>query len=355
MHHCLRFWFINTVVIVYRCLYNYDNWNCFFFVGFILDDNLDKHHAPWRIQSQKNIGSLSPEIYDSRLLDSIKPYQPRRLFLSACDFKFFEKHVQNLISYETSGSEIIYVLGVFSPKDEVKLVADRLYKFRLQNGLKKFIPFVYGNSSLEWVLRQQNSTEIQWDYMINYIRSSRYNLVKKVWNALGITINADSNFQDSSTFVIDFDNEVRQDLNNIIKKEYPSQSLIFSWDSSSSPSPNFTNTLSSCTFQTNSMAVNHPYKVVKAGFTAITPSAVGNVFLTLFEAYSIGDDRSFFFTRLFYFYYCDQVSILLAIRDIYTHEKYRQQVSWLDVYTSSIVNLSSSLARYMWCPKGKTI
>jgi hypothetical protein len=140
-----------------------------------------------------------------------------------------------------------------------------------------------------------------------------------------------------------------------MKKKYPSQSLIFSWDSEKCPSEDFTNTLSASVIEADRLVTNHPYRVIKAGFTAIAPSAVSNAFLFLFETYSIGDNPSAFFVRLFSFYYCDQLALLLAIKDIYLNEEYKQKVSWIDMHSSNIVNTNSARAEYMWCPKGNTV
>jgi hypothetical protein len=321
-----------------------------------MTENLSsKHHAPWRIEFSRIRGSLSPRIYESKALDSMKIHSPQRLIISACDYEFFEKNFHYIINYERSSCQIIYALGVFSSKEESRLTAQKLYKFRDKYNLQKFLPFVFGNPSLEWILSQQKDAEIQWDYKINYIRSSRYNLVKPVWKSLGISMRTDCSIRESSTYIIDFDSEIRADVNQIIKRKYPDLSLILSWDSKISPCPDFTKTLSSCAFNGTSIEINQPYKIVKAGFTAIAPSTAGNLFLTLFAAYSIGDDNTFFYMRLFSFYFSDQVAIFLAIREIYLNEKYRQQVAWLDMSMSDIVNLDSALAKYIWCPKGKNV
>ena len=191
----------------------------------------DKYHSMWRLESINNRrGSLSPEIYESVFLESVKSFRPRRLILTACDYKFFSKHCKNVIDYEKSGCQAVYVLGVFSHKKESEGIIQKLYQFSVQNNLKKFCPFVYGNSNLEWILDQQQDPEIRWDYKINYIRSSRYNLVKKVWKALGISMTADATIGDSSTYLIDFDNEIKGDINHAIKKKYSGQSLVLSWD-----------------------------------------------------------------------------------------------------------------------------
>ena len=201
---------------------------------------MDQHHAPWRLESSSQCGrSLSPEIYESRALASIRSFSPKRLVLTACDFKFFERYCQNVIDYEKSCCNLIYVVGVFSTKKKSALIARKLYEFRASNRLKKFYPFVYGNTSLEWILEQQEDAEIQWDYKINYIRSSRFNLVRKVWEALGISVSNSTTIRDSSTYIIDFDNVIKGDFNHVVKTNYGDQSLLFAWESDKSASSNF--------------------------------------------------------------------------------------------------------------------
>ena len=309
-------------------------------------------HAPWR---PKRNGSLSPEIYHSKSLDSVKTFNIKRLILTACDFDFFKKYCQNVIDYESSNCQISYVLGVFSSKHQSSLIHEKLHEFKAKNALKKFLPFVYGNPNLEWILSQQKDAEIQWDYKINYIRSSRYNLIQKVWEYIGISVADGCSIRDSSTYVIDFDNEIRGDLNHAIKENYSSQSLVLSWDSKQCPTADFTETLSSSIVDINSYRIIHPYKIIKAGFTAISPSITSLRFLQLFECYSIGDNSSVFFIRLFSFYFCDQVAILLAIRDIYSNKAFKDKVSWIDLHSSKIVSTNSHKAEFMWYPKPKKV
>lgn len=305
-------------------------------------------HAPWRFNRN---GSLSPEIYESKALDLLKTYNAQRFILSACDFVYFERYCRNLVDYENSTCQIPYVLGVYSSSIDSGLIFEKLRVFSEENNLKKFYPFVYGNSNLEWILNQQKDSEIRWDYKINYIRSSRYSLILKVWSAVGISVLGDCSIGSSSTYVIDFDNEIRGDLNHAIKKNYSSQSLVLSWDSKKCPNKNFTETLSSSTVNFDSCSIQHPYKVIKAGFAVISPSVVSLRFLQLFECYSIGDVDSAVFIRLFSFYFSDQVAMLLAIRDVLLNSDFKQKISWIDLHVSSIVSTNSSLAEFMWCPK----
>ena len=126
-----------------------------------MEPGSSQHHAPWRLESVNGRrGSLSPDIYESHRLDALKPLKLTRFILSACDYSFFEQHQQNIVKYEASGCELIYVLGVFSVKAESGLIAQKLDEFRDKNGLKKFVPFVYGNSNLEWILNQQKDVKM---------------------------------------------------------------------------------------------------------------------------------------------------------------------------------------------------
>ena len=61
--------------------------------------------------------------------------------------------------------------------------------------------------------------------------------------------------------------------------------------------------------------------------------------------------------RLFSFYFSDQVGILLALLDIKNSlpQMYKDDIAWIDIATSNIINLSKQKAEYMWYPKGKTL
>ena len=113
----------------------------------------------------------------------------------------------------------------------------------------------------------------------------------------------------------------------------------------------FTETLLSSTVNFDSCSIQHPYKVIKAGFAVISPSVISLRFLQLFECYSIGDVDSAVFIRLFSFYFSDQVAMLLAVRDVLLNRDFKQKISWIDLHVSSIVSTNSSLAEFMWCPK----
>ena len=162
---------------------------------------------------------------------------------------------------------------------------------------------------------------------------------------------ADATIGDCSTYLIDFDNEIKGDINHAIKKKYSGQSLVLSWDSSASRNPNFTETLSASVIKAdeNSIDAYHHYKVIKAGFTAISPSLLGSTLLFLIE-FAIRDN-CLFCMRLFLFTFCDQIAMLLAVRDIYLDDQLKQKISWIDIHASNIVSTNPSRAEYMLYPK----
>ena len=58
--------------------------------------------------------------------------------------------------------------------------------------------------------------------------------------------------------------------------------------------------------------------------------------------------------RLFTFYFSDQVGILLSLLEIkaMSELEYYNDISWIDINTSPIINIDESLSPKMWYPKG---
>ena len=144
----------------------------------------------------------------------------------------------------------------------------------------KFYPFVFGSTSLDWILSQQDGEEIKWDYKINYIRNSRYNLLSSIWKLVNIG-NFNSTISEISTYIIDFDNLIKSDINHAIKRQYGDKKLLVSWNSAQSPNPDFPDTLSAVLESDGRMKLNHPYKVLKAGFTVLSPSPFVSKFISV--------------------------------------------------------------------------
>ena len=317
---------------------------------------MDKaHHAPWRQDPTKSSGSLDPIIFNQDSFNSLKSYGASlRLVLATCDYLFLTKYIDRLVSYQKSKSSIPFAVGVYASAGEELEVIGNLQKIKEDLGLEKILFFVFNSKKLEWVLSNQKDPEIKWDYKINYIRCARYNLVLDIWRIVGIE-SEDLSIAQSSIYVVDFDNVFKEDVNHAIKDKFGRSQMVFSWNSAQSPNKFFPYTLSGLTIKDGSLSTNHPYKIVKAGFTVLAPSQQSRRFLWLFKAYSIGDDISTIFMRLFTFYFSDQVAILLSLMDIKSiipHE-YMRDVNWIDINSSSIVNLKNEFAKYMFYPKGK--
>ena len=61
--------------------------------------------------------------------------------------------------------------------------------------------------------------------------------------------------------------------------------------------------------------------------------------------------------RLASFYYGDQISLLLALQDLraFRTNEYKNDIGWIDVHHSSLINLSLDLNPLVYYPKGKGI
>ena len=129
----------------------------------------------------------------------------------------------------------------------------------------------------------------------------------------------------------------------------PQKKLVFSWNSSQSPNKNFPQSLSGVRVSETGVVSNHAYKIIKAGFTALAPNGLARLFLWLHNHYSLGDDKSLIFMRLFTFYFSDQVAMILALLDIRfcRSRNYTTDIAWIDIHTSNIVNLKDNIAEYL--------
>ena len=304
----------------------------------------------WRQDAEHARGSLKPVIYFGDYILQLRK-KPTRFLLATCDLPFFEKYSENTCLYEKSSCMIPYLVGIYSDKSSSSATFDFLSDFKKSNRLTKFYPFVFGSPSLDWVLAQQDGDEIKWDYKINYIRNSRYNIISTIWELINIE-NLDLSINEASSYIIDFDNVIKDDINHAIKRQYGDKKLVVSWNSAQSPNPDFPDTLSTICETDKGIKLNHPYKVLKAGFTVLSPSPFVRKFLYLYESYSIGDSVSMFYLRLFTFYFSDQVAILLALRDLTLKQENKQLLGWIDINHSKIVNLRNNDATCMWYPKG---
>ena len=250
---------------------------------------------------------------------------------------------------------IPFAVGVYSSYSDAINLQHHLISLRQQYALSKILFFVFYSDSLETVLSSQVCQESNWDYGINYIRNARYNLIPEIWDICE-TMNSKV-LSESSIYVVDFDNVFKSDLNHSIKSTYGGHKMLVSWNSLQSPSKNFPDTLSGFADHDGRYISNHPYKIVKAGFSAFAPNKISKEFLSLYKNYSIGDIKSSISSRLFTFYYSDQVALLFSLLDLKINrsQSYQRDIAWLDIATSNIVNLRQDLADCLWYPKGQKV
>ena len=93
---------------------------------------------------------------------------------------------------------------------------------------------------------------------------------------------------------------------------------------------------------------------MKAGFAALSPSALANTILQIFEFYTIGPNFSDTYHKLFCFYYGDQIAILNALRDIKDSglDAYQRYIGWIDVNLSIIATTQKNNRASIFMPKG---
>jgi hypothetical protein len=317
--------------------------------------------ARWRQDPVKARGSLAPQLLDPALWQNLNKQRLQRFVLSTCNFDYLQAHLHCLQSYERSSSSLPFLCGIYCSIDDLDKLKDELQRIRKELNFSKIVFFFFTCPGLDWVNSQQQDPEIRWDYLINYIRSARYILIRQIWDRLGI-LNANLSLHQAASYVVDLDNEVKADFDSIISRLYGLKRLILSWNSLQSASQDFPATLSGIAIRRDAnsgikYSVNHPYKILKAGFSVFAPSEITRIFLELMELYSIGDHMSKIYLRLFTFYFNDQVSMLLALNDIKSSipAAYNSQLQWIDVSTSKIVNLEMTKAACMWYPKGKSL
>jgi hypothetical protein len=314
--------------------------------------------AAWRQETEKARGTLKPELLEPKLWQQLKNRKIRHFVVATCNFEYLLEHEHCLRAYEESPATIPLLCGVYCLPGKQSELRAKLNVVSSKLQLKKVILFIFQSTGLAWIQKNQSDPEIRWDYLINYIRCARYTLIRSIWDAIGLQ-GLELSLHQSSTYVIDLDNIVKADFDAVIKSLYGLKKMIFSWNSGQSPSMDFPATLSGLVVEKSkdgnlSWSTNHPYKIIKAGFTALAPSSVSNIYLNLLELYSIGDDKSVYFIRLFTFYFSDQMAMLLALGDLKQAMPYRfcSDLQWIDIKYSKIVNLDAHKAGYIWYPKG---
>ena len=192
-------------------------------------------------------------------------------------------------------------------------------------------------------------------YRTNYIRCARFLMVKKIWEILDIE-SLEYRIKDACTYIMDFDNYVLWDFNRITKVKYGEKKAVFCWNSDMSKETDFPNSLNCFGIINNKMNFSLSHKVVKAGFAAISPSALTSTMLKMFELYAIWPATSNIHHKLFCFYYGDQMCLLNLLRDIKETDPYiyRMEIGWIDANTSDIACLEVENKPAIYMPKGQT-
>ena len=313
------------------------------------------------INNWKKIGQAA-HAFEPKILDpkSIKKYcsqNKNRLIIAACDFDYFESKIEALVSYECSNCSIPYIVFIFSESSSEELdLRSKIKEIKKKLGIKKTLVELFSCEGISRLKREIEGSFYK-EYQINYIRCARFVLASSVWEILGHE-NTEQTLLNASTYVIDYDNHILDDFNANLKKTYGAKKAVFCWTSGVSGRDDFPDRLRSLSVNNDKIitgfALSH--KCIKAGFTALSPCIYSRHFLTTFKAYSIGlgIDISFTNHRLFGFYYGDQLSALIALREIKENPslEYEKSTGWIDMASSTLVSLSQKPGVMMWCPKG---
>ena len=203
--------------------------------------------------------------------------------------------------------------------------------------------------------------------IVNYIKCARFSLVQKLWRLTGCKESrlniGKSNFL---VYVMDYDFVANDNFDIAIRANYYRSSCLLSY-AISGESQKFEQTL--CKSSTEcidpklnvySVDLSLSHKVIKAGFSCFSPSPVSNYLFHFFNCYAfqLGAMSKEPVERfLFSHYYGDQLSLIAAVRDLrYTcEENYFNDLAWVNLKKSNIVNLDSSHTPLLYLPKGNLL
>ena len=209
-----------------------------------------------------------------------------------------------------------------------------------------------------------NGDDSKWDYIINYVRSARFNLIMSIWKSLGF-LKYEKTIKDYATYIIDLDFYTKGEFDLDIISEYGSKKFLLAWNKLKSVNKDYPQTLSGSSWirndeiPKNTKFIHFPSaRTVKAGFSCFSPSKISFLFLNLYRDISIGSNNfelEPIYMRLFTYYYGDQISIIFTLNELKNlfHAQYIKDIGWIDIYQSRIVNLSSDTNPLIYLPKGR--
>ena len=304
-------------------------------------------------KSTKGINQFEPTILDSDAIKDFAYQNKQRLLLSACDIDYLEKHFECLVTYKNSRVRIPYLVLILQERD-----TDTYALYKKQQNLREKLNcnkifFGFFTCDALATIKDELGAATYKLYRTNYIRCARFIMVRKIWKLLGIN-KQEKTISEACTYIMDFDNYVFGDFNHSAKIQYGAQKAIFCWDSSVSVKADFPISLSSFSNSPKGLKLSFSYKIIKAGFVALSPSSLTNTILQIIEFHSIGPKFSDLYHKLICFYYGDQISILNALRDIKDESSinYHKYIGWIDASSSQIACLSKNQNASIFMPKG---
>ncbi len=325
-------------------------------------DNIVKPY--WRIKGNtKNWGTIKPDIIN--LPKSFLTQKVKRFILACSDRKFLDLNIECLQAYEQSSSELPVLVGIYFDFKNLESTDVIISSLTKKYGFSKIHFFGFYSKTLSSVINYLSDNDSTWDYTINYIRSSRYNLLLTLWELLGLS-SLESRISETVSYVVDLDFFSRGDFDAAIINKYAHKKIIMSWNGLKSANQRFPETLVGSSWKPDQPGTPRTHfthfpssRLIKAGFSCFSPSRFSNLFLNIFRDLSIGSfsfEKEPIYMRLCTYYYGDQLSLLLSLQEI-RHlfpDEYLRDIGWIDLVKSSIVNLYPENECLLFIPKGKT-
>ncbi|QNI69444.1 hypothetical protein CyaNS01_00283 [Cyanobium sp. NS01] len=306
---------------------------------FFLDD--------WRRTPKDVQGTIAPKLcYKPAPLHELAGND---LIICAADRRFLERNLPRYLDSITDCS-IATAIFLFSPESEIPTI-DYLEELNQEARSKRVFIYCCTQPRLSRILSSL-TPQSRREYSINYIKSLRY------FYALSALSSFRERRNQTDRYVItaDLDIAVKSDFGASLRKSYPNSEIIATFNSMGKITrADFPSTLS-CTADlssikphthANRLGLDIPFHVIKGGL-ALRHTLTGEDLLRRIVLYMHGKKSDPVFTRLFTYYYGDQVAVYLALNDLIRHLKTHniqvdKLIGWLDYSSSKIASLDPAI------------
>lgn len=318
-----------------------------------------------------NIPDITPELSD-KAKEKLSSLPEGSVALVAADIDYAIKNISYIVNYsktfESCVKAPILICAIFNSS-----AIDSNFSWKA-NVLKSKISDLAGIMVIDfvakgfeqdkdlWLRLRQSSSQL----LINYIKCARFTLVQQLWSVTKhCKISSKIGQSKSLVYVMDFDFIAKDNFDDKIVSEYPDSSCLLSYNiQDDHGAEKFMKNLcyTSILNKSNSIKVDvhFSHKTIKAGFSCFSQTNFTNLFFLFFNQYafqiSTGENMERIDNYLCSHYYGDQLSLIAAARELrYAFEdNYFDELAWINIGKSKIVNLSYPDASHLYFPKGTT-